>query len=160
MCLFSLIIIPIGISNIIGLQYLVTTGNEYYLTKSVVLGAIVNFGLNMFFIRWWQATGATLASVIAEVVITVFQLWVVRDFLPVVNYMKSMKNYLVAAIVMYVALILMPIYFDKAIVLLMSKVILGSIVYLVCLLGMKDSFFREIIGKIIEMTSKKRQEIE
>lgn len=74
--------------------------------------------------------------------------------------MKSMKNYLVAAIVMYVALILMPIYFDKAIVLLMSKVILGSIVYLVCLLGMKDSFFREIIGKIIEMTSKKRQEIE
>ena len=54
----------------------------------------------------------------------------------------------------------MPIYFDKAIVLLMSKVILGSIVYLVCLLGMKDSFFREIIGKIIEMTSKKRQEIE
>ena len=32
LCLFSLIIIPIGISNIIGLQYLVTTGNEYYLT--------------------------------------------------------------------------------------------------------------------------------
>ena len=156
LCLFSLIIIPIGISNIVGLQYLVTTGNEYYLTKSVVLGAIVNFGLNMLFIRWWQATGATLASVITEVIIMVFQLWVVRDFLPVVDYMKSMKNYLVAAIVMYVVLILMPIYFDKAIFLLMSKVIFGSIIYLICLLGMKDSFFREIIGKVIGMASKKK----
>ena len=79
-----------------------------------------------------------------------------RDFLPVVDYMKSMKNYLVAAIVMYVVLILMPIYFDKAIFLLMSKVIFGSIIYLICLLGMKDSFFREIIGKVIGMASKKK----
>lgn len=50
----------------------------------------------------------------------------------------------------------MPIYFDKAIFLLMSKVIFGSIIYLICLLGMKDSFFREIIGKVIGMASKKK----
>jgi len=68
----------LGCSNVIGIQYLVPTGREKWLTISVLCGAGVNVILNLFFIRQWQAMGAALASVMAELVVTTVQFVVVR----------------------------------------------------------------------------------
>jgi O-antigen/teichoic acid export membrane protein len=146
--LFCFIIIPIGISNIIGIQYLLPTGRVRYLTVSVTIGAVVNFALNAFFIPWWQSVGATISSIIAEISVTTFQLWSVHDELPIKRYLFTARNYLFAAVVMAVALKLIPIPPVSLFVQLFSKIIIGSVIYIFSLVILRDSFFKEVLTTI------------
>lgn len=68
----------LGCSNVIGIQLLVPSGREKYLTVSVIAGAVVNVILNLIFIRYFAAMGAAIASVIAECAVTGVQFFVVR----------------------------------------------------------------------------------
>ena len=75
-------LIPIiGISNVIGMQYLVPTGKETYLTRSVMIGSIVNVGFNAFLIPRFGALGAAIASVIAETCVPCIQAYTVHEVL-------------------------------------------------------------------------------
>lgn len=75
-------LIPIiGISNVIGMQYLVPTGKETYLTRSVMIGSIVNVGFNAFLIPRFGALGAAIASVIAETCVSCIQAYTVHEVL-------------------------------------------------------------------------------
>ena len=80
-------LIPIiGISNVIGMQYLVPTGKETHLTRSVMIGSIVNVGFNAFLIPQFGALGAAIASVIAESCVSCIQAYMVHeaiDFKPI-----------------------------------------------------------------------------
>lgn len=71
----------IGISNVIGMQYLVPTGKETYLTRSVMIGSIVNVGFNAFLIPRFGALGAAIASVIAETCVPCIQAYTVHEVL-------------------------------------------------------------------------------
>ena len=70
--------IPIAISNIIGGQILIPSGKEKCLLVAEILGAVVNLVLNFFCIARWGIVGAAVSTVIAEVVVTAFVMWVVR----------------------------------------------------------------------------------
>ena len=70
--------IPIAISNIIGGQILIPSGKEKRLLVAEILGAVVNLVLNFFCIARWGIVGAAVSTVIAEVVVTAFVMWVVR----------------------------------------------------------------------------------
>lgn len=83
----------IGASNIIGIQLLVPTGREKYLTRSVLVGAGVNVVFNAFMIPLWGAMGAAVASVIAECAVTATQLFVVRREIRVLSVLKSLLRY-------------------------------------------------------------------
>ena len=157
--LFSFIIIPIGMSNIIGIQYLLPTGRERYLTVSVTIGAIVNFILNYFFIHWWQSIGATISSIIAEISVTAFQLWTIRKELPIRHYLCAAKNYLIAAVMMFLVLHLISLPQVSLFINLLIKILAGSVIYILVLAGLKDPFFKEIVitvwNKVIRKVSHK-----
>lgn len=70
--------IPIAISNIIGGQILIPSGKENRLFVAEILGAVVNLVLNFFFIAWWGIVGAAVSTVIAEMVVTAYVMWVVK----------------------------------------------------------------------------------
>ena len=76
--ILSALPLVIGCSNIIGIQYLVPTGQEKFLTISVLTGSAVNVILNFFLIRAYAAAGAATASVIAEICVTLVQFIAVR----------------------------------------------------------------------------------
>ena len=46
----SVLLIIVGLSNVTGVQYLITTKREYLLTRSVCIGAIANFIMNLILI--------------------------------------------------------------------------------------------------------------
>ena len=83
----------IGCSNVIGIQLLVPTGRENKLTTSVIAGAVVNVVLNTFFIWFFAARGAALASVIAEIAVTAVQLCFVRKEIKVTRVLKIFARY-------------------------------------------------------------------
>ncbi len=61
-------------------------------TVSVVCGAIVNFILNLILIYKFNSIGASIATVVAELVVAVVQLYYVRDVLKISDIMKQTKT--------------------------------------------------------------------
>ncbi len=90
----------IGCSNIIGIQLLVPTGREKFLTVSVIVGAVVNVILNSVLIYYRAAVGAAIASVIAECAVTAAQFYVVRRELRATRVLKIFVRYALLTAVM------------------------------------------------------------
>jgi O-antigen/teichoic acid export membrane protein len=69
--LLSLLIVVIGLSNLFGIQVLVATGHEKKFLVAVLFGTVSNFCLNVLLAGKYGAVGASVASVIAEIMVTV-----------------------------------------------------------------------------------------
>ena len=74
-------IVFIGLSNITGIQVLVPTGKEILVLRSVILGAIVDFLLNLLLIPGLGASGAAIGTLCAEFAVTLLQFWYLRKLL-------------------------------------------------------------------------------
>ena len=90
----------LGCSNVIGIQLLVPTGREKYLTLSVIVGAVVNVILNSIFIYYYQAMGAAIASVVAECAVTATQFIVVRRELKFTRVLRIFARYALLTAIM------------------------------------------------------------
>lgn len=81
--ILSPIIVIISISSITGIQILYPQGKENIVIISTLIGAIVNFSINMFLIPRFAQNGAAFATVIAETCVTLVQLVIGGRFIPV-----------------------------------------------------------------------------
>lgn len=145
--ILSLLILAIGLSNVTGMQYLIPTNRQNVLTLTVVVGAVINFVLNMIIIRDFASVGAAIASVAAETAVTVVQLIAVRKELSLSQIMKSAANYLVAGGVMLGIVLLLNGLLADTIVNTAVLVIVGMAVYFGILVIRKDSFLLHILQK-------------
>ena len=93
----------IGCSSVVGMQFFVPTGREKYLTLSVAAGSLVNLILNFFFIARWQALGAAVASVIAELTVTGIQFYLARRELDLKDLPALAGHYLLNCLPMLAA---------------------------------------------------------
>jgi O-antigen/teichoic acid export membrane protein len=98
MQLLSLLIIIIGLSNLFGIQVLVALGHEKKLLISVLLGTVSNFCLNLLLIGPYGSLGASVASVIAEISVTVATIVFALKVIPVRINIKSIYQPVVAAL--------------------------------------------------------------
>lgn len=140
------IILIIGLSNFFGMQILVPFGKEKLLLLSVVLGAVTNFILNLVLIPNFQSQGAAIATLAAEVAVTIFT---GRYALKLLKFKISIKQILVY---IFLSLTFIPIHFisSKAfesshVLNLATTIILCSLVYLMGLYLAKDSFLLDNI---------------
>ena len=81
MQLITIAIIPSGITGVLGLQVLTSLEKEKYVLYSVIVGAVVDFLLNMCFIPSYGAAGAAGATMVAEFVVLFVQIYYTRDLL-------------------------------------------------------------------------------
>ena len=92
--IISPILLFIGLSNVVGTQYLLPTKQQKKYTISVVVGALTNFIFNMIFIHLWQSIGASIATILAELTVTGIQFYLVRKEIKIIDVIKIAKNYL------------------------------------------------------------------
>ena len=81
MQVITLSVVPIGLTGVLGIQVLTSLEKEKYVLYSVVVGALVDFALNMVLIPTSGATGAALATVIAEFAVLVVQVIFTKSYL-------------------------------------------------------------------------------
>lgn len=98
--LMAPILLIIGISNVIGKQFLLPTQQQGAYTISIVAGACVNFILNLILIHFLDAVGASIATVFAELSVTMVQIWYVRNQLPLQECFVSIFRYLLLGLIM------------------------------------------------------------
>ena len=71
--IISPILILMGMGNVLGTQYLLPTKRQKEYTISVTIGVFVNFILNYFLIKQYASIGASIATVLSELVIVIIQ---------------------------------------------------------------------------------------
>lgn len=147
---FSGFLIPaIGIGNITGSQYLIPTKRENHFTLTVIIGACVNFLLNIILIRMFKSYGAVIASVIAEIIIALVQLYIVRDELSFMRIIASGKNYFISGIIMLFILRYMNIHLMPSMINTFMMIFTGALVYVIMLLILRDEFFIDYSKKTL-----------
>ena len=147
--IFSPIIVVIGISNCLEAHYYIPSGRRAVSNRFIIVGAIVNLCMNLILIPLFNACGAAVASVIAEIIITILYVKGSDGFL----LFKDLRSYifkdLVAGILMLVGIRLFDVFVQIGIVYkLLIEIFLGSAIYIGVLIALKDVFITQMLKKI------------
>ena len=140
----------ICISNILGSQYLTPSGQRVRSSKGIIAGAIVNFILNSALIPFHASIGATVASVVAESVISIIYMHMSKGYATWRYLWKIAWKKIIAGIVMFIAVALIGRGWSGSIVITLMQLIVGGVVYGALLVLFKDSFLESAINMVKE----------
>ena len=148
MSVISPIILFIGMSNVIGKQYLLPTKRQKQYTISVVTGAVVNLIMNSCLIWKFGALGASIGTVIAEFSVTLVQLIFVRKEFDIKGILNLSIKYIISSIIMFIACKLVGVIQVNDFASIVLQVGVGTIIYILMLLVLKDKFTFDIIDEV------------
>ena len=140
MIVISPILVIIATSNVIGKQFLLPTNQQKAFTISIIAGAGVNLIFNLVLIYYFNAVGASIATILAELSVTIVQCIYVNNQLPLKKCLLSGIRYLLYGIVMFVSVKgadrLMA---DKnSILQILLLICIGAVIYIGQLIVFKD----------------------
>ena len=151
----SFLILAVGINNVTGIQYLIPTKRQNQFTLTVVLGAVVNFALNYVLIKKYQSIGAAVASVVAESVIAISQLILVRHEISGIEVVKSSIKYLLSGVAMFIGVWSVEKLLSPSIVNTVILIVAGGAIYIVMLYLLRDTFFVSQVNSMLSVLKKK-----
>lgn len=137
----ALIPLLIGISNVIGMQYLLPVKKHKIYTTSVFSGAIINFAMNCLLIPQYGAYGAGVASVIAEASVSLIQIAAIRKEIKVIALIVKRKSYLFVGVIMYIVVTLIGRLGNNFEILLL-QVIIGILLYFTGIVIIERKFLK------------------
>jgi peptidoglycan biosynthesis protein MviN/MurJ (putative lipid II flippase) len=115
----------------------------------VVCGACINFFLNIFLIERYKSIGAAIASVVAEFVIAIVQMFYIRDILNLKRiFLGSWRN-ITSSIIMVIVLYATKSVIQIDALSLLFMIFISGIVYVLFLLLLRDKFLLSLINTVI-----------
>lgn len=143
--ILSIGLVLLGVTNIIGSQYLLPTKRHKEYTLSIVFGIIINIIINALLIKSFKAIGAALATIIAEFFVAIIQIIYVKDEIDIKSNLRLCGNYLFASIIMFIMCYIVGLCIPlNNIVEVMIKMIVGIITYVGLLVLLKDKYLIEL----------------
>ena len=143
LCIISPIIVLIGLSNVIGTQYLLPTKQQNKYTISVIVGACVNFLFNIILIKNLASIGASIATVIAELLVTLTQFFLIKKEIKILDVIKITYKYVIASIIMFICSLIIGHLISNNILSIFAQVGISGITYFVMLIILKDKMIFE-----------------
>lgn len=119
-----------AISNVIRTNYLIPKENDKVYVKSTILGAIVNFICNIILIKKYGAYGACIGTVLAELVVMIYQIINTTKNIEYVEILKLFLKYSVKSIFMAIIIYLIGRNISDKLVKIILQIIIGGILYL------------------------------
>lgn len=108
----------------------------------------MNFILNLLLIRYWKSIGASIATVIAECVVTSIQFYLVRREIRIHEVLKICYKYIIASILMFIVSIMVGYYISNNLISIIVQVTASVMVYFGTLIVMKDILICEGLEKV------------
>lgn len=143
MMLESVVILLIAWSNALGTQYLLPTNQNSAYTKSVIIGAVVNIVINIPFILAWGALGATLSTVLSELAVTAYQLFVIRGQIKYCSLFTDTFKYLFAGLIMFIIVFFLDSKLKNSWAMLIVEVLVGMAIYFSLLLILRAKVIKD-----------------
>ena len=142
-------LIFIGMTNIIGIQMLVPLGLEKQVLYSEIAGAIVDLILNAILIPKFASSGAAVGTLVAEIVVLIWQLSVIRS--RKVNLYSEIKAYkiIIALVSATAASIWVKGLFSSYFLILLVSAVCFFTSYGLILLILKEQLVKEFMNIIL-----------
>ncbi len=156
MMVASPIILAIGMSTVVGRQYLVPSKRQKVFTLAVVGGAVTNFVLNLILIRFYNAFGASVATVIAEMVVIIIEVICIRKQIPILSDIKRCLKYVLYAAIMFAVIFPISLCLD-GVLCTMVQGFVGIIIYMALILITRDKEAMAFLDSVKEKFIKKKK---
>lgn len=147
MQVMSPIILIIGISNCLGGQYYTPVGLRALSAKFLIIGSVVNLILNLLLIPKLNSMGAVIASLSAELVITILYVRFCGDYLTVKMLVTKGWRKLFAGVIFFVCIIQLPELIKIHWLCLVVQIIVAVLMYVSLLFMLKD----QTVGYMIDL---------
>ena len=156
MQIITISVVPIGLTGVLGIQVLTSLEKEKYVFYSVAMGALVDFLLNLVFIPEAGAAGAALATMIAEFVVLMVQIFYTKQLVWKIKSKLRVHIYLtVAAIAGVVSFFIKQMGIDSTFLVLVISAVVFFGIYGVGLLFAKEKIVWEVIDIILSKMKRK-----
>ena len=148
MVFLILTIIPIGITNVLGIQVLTPLEDENLVMLSVLAGAGADFILNLIFIPHWGASGASCATLIAEIIVLIMQMIFAKNIIrPFISHIKYIKYGCFGVAATIPAYLVTKIHMPGAFIRLLASGIVFAAIYVGLLFLVKDPILMLILRR-------------
>lgn len=158
-CIMSLLLIIIGLSNITGFQYLVATDRQNYYSFSIIMGTLLNIVLNVILIPKYFALGATIATVLSELVILFIQAVYVSAIKKEFSFLKIILQswkYVLSSGIMFTTISAIKTLRLRGFWGVFVCVIIGIVTYVSFVIILKDRMVLDYLKKYREKTFRKK----
>jgi O-antigen/teichoic acid export membrane protein len=142
----ALIIIPVTIANVAGIQVLIASGRENKYLISIIAGTFAFLGCALLFVPRFRQNGAALGIVAAESVGAAFELFYARDYFKKAFSPSWISRIAVSALAMGVMVLIISRLHLSSLLIVGISVTAGALVYAILLFIFRDSmmaFFRK-----------------
>lgn len=157
--ILSLLIILMPLSGGVFCQLLLTSGKEKFYLACVLSGTIVNAVLNYFLIPINAQSGAAIASVIAELTVTLSMIIVSRKTIRIGIKIRDIISVLLSSFLMGIVLLLLRNILPSAftVVYLIIEIVVAVFIYFCGIILLKSSFSQSV-KKIFKYVKDKFEE--
>lgn len=118
-----------AIANVARTQILIPQHRDKEFVIAVCVGAAVNFIVNFICIPKWNALGAVIGTICAEVIVCLIQLLSIQKEVPIWRYIVQSTPFVIFGIIMASVVVVVGNYIGICITSLVAQVIIGGIVY-------------------------------
>lgn len=144
-----------GLANVMGTQYLLPTKRQKDYTISILGGLIVNFMLNYILIHLYDSIGASIATVISELVVVIIEFYMIKEDINIRKVVKSSYTYILASGIMLAICLIVRWLLGTGLKVMVIQIIVGGVIYVGMLYLLKDDYLKMFINKAKNMLLRK-----
>lgn len=123
----------LAFANVIRTQYLLPHEMDQQYVFALVMGAVTNLGLNLLLIPRYASIGASIGTLITEIVVCFFQCFSVRQYIPLKKYITCSIPFVTAGILMSIGVRSTDFNSENLYITLLIKVLFGILMYFLIL---------------------------
>lgn len=157
MQVLSPIIVIIGFGNVLGGALLIPIGKDVKYTIAITSGAIINICLNLILIRYYQAVGAAIATIVAESTVSILQLVFARKYVNIFKVILSSWKIIISSVLMFAATITLGLKLNSSIPHTLLIIVVGVGVYGLMLLILREKLLLDNLKKVLNKFFKTKE---
>jgi len=135
--------------------YLLPHEKEKQIMYATILGAVVNIGLNLYFIPKYGECGAALTMLIAEMLVLAVHIYNVFKAFRTQGVFKNLLQCALASVVIIPICAFLGGVFSNIYLFVITSVAVSAAVYFVLLLIFRNEMFRSVLSQMITMLKKR-----
>lgn len=157
----AITLIFIGWANVIRTQYIMPKGKDKIYVISTVIGAVVNLIANFIFIPMFNAMGAVIGTMAAELSVAIYLTVIVSKKLPIRSYLKNTFAFPIIGVLMWFSVDQIGKHIDNIYISLFVQIVFGGVFFIALSMlfiyfSQPELFdaFKKTVTKIIRRISK------
>ena len=151
MIVTSAIIPLVAANSVFGIQLMLPVNKVKEYTTSVIIGAVLNFVLNLLLIPKIHSLGACISSLIAEAVVAGYQYYHIKYYLPLKVMFEEVWKYLLSSIFLFIIVKLIGYRMEANIITTLTQTVIGMLIYFGTQYLLRSKMQSLLVSRVIQV---------